>query len=120
MNGEVYTEGQRIGCWEYQRVQKTLENQKVDPGQYWDFYGPIKEYVTLDLDPDKIETDLPGKKLPAGATLVQSGNTVKYVNVMSPIQYSYHIYIPATIKYGWGTLNQTLEITVNPVKTVAE
>lgn len=120
MNGEVYTEGQRIGCWEYQRVQETLENQKVDPGQYWDFYGPIEEYVTLDLDPDKIETDLPGKKLPAGATLVQSGNTVKYVNVMSPIQYSYHIYIPATIKYGWGTLNQTLEITVNPVKSVAE
>lgn len=120
MNGEVYTAGQRIGCWEYQRVEETLKNQEVDPGQYWNFYGPIDEYVTLDLDPKKVSTDLPDKVLPAGATLVQSGNTVKYVNVMSPIQYSYHIYIPATIKYGWGTLNQTLEITVNPVKTVAE
>ena len=118
MNGEVYTEGQRIGCWEYQRIQETLKNQKVDPGQYWDFYGPIDESVTLDVT--KAYTDLADTKLPAGATLVQSGNTVKYVNVMSPIQYSYHIYIPATIKYGWGTLNQTLVIKVNPVGTVAE
>ena len=118
MNGEVYTEGQRIGCWQYQRVEETLENQEVDPGQYWNFYGPIDEYVTLDTE--KVYTDLPDKKLPAGATLVQSGNTVKYVNVMSPIQYSYHIYIPATIKYGWGTLNQTLVIKANPVGTVAE
>ena len=118
MNGEVYTEGQRIGCWEYQRIQETLKNQKVDPGQYWDFYGPINEFVTLDVT--KAYTDLADKKLPSGVELIPAENTVKYVNVMSPIQYSYHIYIPATIKYGWGTLNQTLVIKVNPVGTVAE
>lgn len=118
MNGEVYTEGQRIGCWEYQRIQETLKNQKVDPGQYWDFYGPIDEFVTLDVT--KAYTDLADKKLPSGVELIPAENTVKYVNVMSPIQYSYHIYIPATIKYGWGTLNQTLVIKVNPVGTVAE
>ena len=118
MNGEVYTEGQRIGCWEYQRVQETLTGQMVDPGQYWDFYGPIDEFVTLDVA--KAYTDLADKKLPSGVELIPAGNTVKYVNVMSPIQYSYHIYIPATIKYGWGTLDQTLVIKVNPVGTVAE
>ena len=118
MNGEVYTEGQRIGCWQYQRREETLTGQMVDPGQYWDFYGPIDEYVTLDLD--KVYTDLSDKKLPSGVELIPDGNTVKYVNVMSPIQYSYNIYIPATIKYGWGTLNQTLVIKVNPVGTVAE
>ena len=118
MNGEVYTEGQRIGCWQYQRREETLTGQMVDPGQYWDFYGPIDEDVTLDLD--KVYTDLSDKKLPSGVELIPDGNTVKYVNVMSPIQYSYNIYIPATIKYGWGTLNQTLVIKVNPVGTVAE
>ena len=118
MNGEVYTEGQRIGCWEYQRIQETLKNQKVDPGQYWDFYGPIDEFVTLDVT--KAYTDLADKKLPSGVELIPAENTVKYVNVMSPIQYSYHIYIPAKITYGWGTLNQTLVIKVNPVGTVAE
>lgn len=122
MNGEIYTPGQRIGCWEYQRVKDIVKNEEVDPGQYWYFYGiddkGIDKYVTLDLE--NVTTDLADGKLPSGVELVDLGNTVKYVNVMSPIQYSYHIYIPATINYGWGTLADTLVIKVNPVGTVAE
>ena len=118
MNGEIYTAGQRIGCWEYQRVQDRIVNEEVDPGQYWYFYGPIDEYVTLDVT--KAYTDLADGKLPSGVELTYEKNTLKYVNVMSPIQYSYHIYIPATINYGWGTLADTLVIKVNPVGTVAE
>lgn len=118
MNGEVYTAGQRIGCWEYQRVADITVNEEVVAGQYWLFYGPIDKYVTLDLK--NVTTDLADGKLPSGVELIDLGNTVKYVNVMSPIQYSYHIYIPATINYGWGTLADTLVIKVNPVGTVAE
>lgn len=116
MNGEVYTEGQRIGCWEYQKYQ--WEEKQTVPGQYWDFYGKIDDYVTLDLD--KAWTSLENGEFPSGAELKQTGNTVKYVNVMSPIHYVYYIYIPASIKYGWGTLNQTLVIKVNPVGTIAK
>lgn len=115
-NGEVYTEGQRIGCWEYQKYQ--WEEEQTVPGQYWDFYGKIDGYVTLDLD--KAWTSLENGEFPSGAELIQTGNTVKYVNVMSPIHYVYYIYIPASIKYGWGTLNQTLVIKVNPVGTIAK
>lgn len=118
MNGEIYTPGQRIGCWEYQRVQDIVKNEEVDPGQYWYFYGLIDPYVTLDLK--NVTTDLADGKLPSGVELTYEKNTLKYVNVMSPIQYSYHIYIPATINYGWGTLADTLVIKVNPVGTVAE
>lgn len=116
MNGEVYTEGQRIGCWEYQKYQ--WEEVQTVPGQYWDFYGPIDPYVTLDID--NAWTSLENGDFPSGAELIQTGNTVKYVNVMSPIHYEYYIYIPASIKYGWGTLNQTLKIKVNPVRTIAK
>ncbi|MGM9737303.1 MAG: hypothetical protein ACI3ZT_02695 [Candidatus Cryptobacteroides sp.] len=114
-NGEVYTEGQRIGCWEYQKYQ--WEEVQTVPGQYWNYYGPMNGVI---LDLDNVSTNLPDGKLPAGASLQQSGNTVKYMNVQSPIQYSYYIYIPATFNYGWGTLAETLVIKVNPVGTVAE
>lgn len=116
VNGEVYTEGQRIGCWMYQKYQ--YEEVQTVPGQYWDFYGPIDPYVTLDID--NAWTSLENGDFPSGAELIQTGNTVKYVNVMSPIHYEYYIYIPASIKYGWGTLNQTLTIKVNPVGTIAK
>ncbi|MGM9742600.1 MAG: hypothetical protein ACI3ZC_06030 [Candidatus Cryptobacteroides sp.] len=114
-NGEVYTEGQRIGCWEYQKYQ--WEEVQTVPGQYWNYYGPMNGVI---LDLGNVSTNLPDGKLPAGASLQQSGNTVKYMNVQSPIQYSYYIYIPATFNYGWGTLAETLVIKVNPVGTVAE
>lgn len=113
---EVYTEGQRIGCWMYQKYQ--YEEVQTVPGQYWDFYGEIDPYVTLDIK--SAWTSLEKGKFPSGAELIQTGNTVKYVNVMSPIHYEYYIYIPASIKYGWGTLNQTLTIKVNPVGTIAK
>lgn len=116
VNGEVYTEGQRIGCWMYQKYQ--YEEVQTVPGQYWDFYGEINPYVTLDIE--SAWTSLEKGKFPSGAELIQTGNTVKYVNVMSPIHYEYYIYIPASIKYGWGTLNQTLTIKVNPVGTIAK
>ena len=115
---DVYTVGQRIGCWEWQKYSWT--EVKPVAGQYWDFYGPFSD-VVLDLANNykNVTTDLPDGKLPSKATLEQrSGYTLYYENVQSPIQYSYHIFIPASIQYGWGVLNGTLTITVNPVSTI--
>ena len=54
-------------------------------------------------------------QLPSGVTLVQDGTSVKYVNVGSPVRYAYNIYIPATMKYGFGVLTGELVIKVNPI-----
>lgn len=119
-SSDVYTEGQRIGCWQWQRATVT---PGMTPGRFWDFYGvftPADDVVLhLDRNPDgsykHVTTDLPDGKLPSKATLKQlPGYKLFYDNVMSPIQYTYHIYIPASIEYGWGVLNQTLVITVDP------
>lgn len=110
--------GDRVGCWQWTKASVEWTSMNFDPGQYWFFYGPISQNVVLDLD--DVTTDLPDKKLPAGASLVQTGNTLKYENVLSPIQHSYHIFIPATVTYGWGTLNSTMTILVKPVATIGE
>lgn len=119
-SSDVYTEGQRIGCWQWQKWATVTPGT---PGRFWDFYGvftPADDVVLhLDRNPDgsykHVTTDLPDGKLPSKATLKQlPGYKLFYDNVMSPIQYTYHIYIPASIEYGWGVLNQTLVITVDP------
>ncbi len=107
-------EGYTDGCWTWTKY--AINKTDTAAGQYWDFYGPIDEYVTLATDKAKTNLDYFGNKLPSGATLVQDGHTVRYENVQSPIQYTYTITIPATINYGWGTLNTELVLTVNPVK----
>lgn len=120
-SSDVYTEGQRIGCWQWQKWATVTPG--MTPGRFWDFYGvftPADDVVLhLDRNPDgsykHVTTDLPDGKLPSKATLTQKpGYKLFYDNVMSPIQYTYHIYIPASIEYGWGVLNQTLVITVDP------
>ena len=120
-SSDVYTEGQRIGCWQWQKWANVTPG--TAPGRFWDFYGvftPADDVVLhLERNPDgsykHVTTDLPGGKLPSKATLEQRpGYKLFYMNVMSPIQYTYHIYIPASIEYGWGVLNQTLVITVDP------
>jgi hypothetical protein len=113
---EQLKEGDRVGCWQWTKASYTWNQPVWEAGQYWFFYGPISQNVVLDLD--KVTTDLADKKLPAGASLVQTGNTLKYENVLSPIQYPYHIFIPATVEYGWGTLNSTMTILVKPVATI--
>jgi hypothetical protein len=113
---EQLNEGDRVGCWQWTKASYTWNQPVWEAGQYWSFYGPIGAKVDLDLD--KVTTDLADKKLPAGASLVQTGNTLKYENVLSPIQYPYHIFIPATVTYGWGTLNSTMTILVKPVATI--
>lgn len=113
---EQLNEGDRVGCWQWTKASATWNQPVWEAGQYWFFYGPIDANVVLDLD--KVTTDLADKKLPAGASLVQTGNTLKYENVLSPIQYPYHIFIPATVTYGWGTLNSTMTILVKPVATI--
>lgn len=110
---DVYTVGQRIGCWEWQKWSKF--NTVPVAGQYWDFYGKFEDIV---LDVENVTTDLADKKLPSGASLYSDGMKLKYENVLSPIQYGYNIFIPASINYGWGTLNSTLTIHVNPVSTI--
>ena len=120
-SSDVYTEGQRIGCWQWQKWATVTPG--ITPGRFWDFYGvftPADDVVLhLDRNPDgsykHVTTDLPDGKLPSKATLTQKpGYKLFYDNVLSPIQYTYHIYIPASIEYGWGVLNQTLVITVDP------
>ena len=120
-SSDVYTEGQRIGCWQWQKWANVTPG--MTPGRFWDFYGvftPADDVVLhLDRNPDgsykHVTTDLPDGKLPSKASLKQlPGYKLFYDNVLSPIQYTYHIYIPASIEYGWGVLNQTLVITVDP------
>lgn len=120
-SSDVYTEGQRIGCWQWQKWATVTPG--MTPGRFWDFYGVFKPaddvVLHLDRNPDgsykHVTTDLPDGKLPSKASLEQRpGYKLFYDNVLSPIQYTYHIYIPASIEYGWGVLNQTLVITVDP------
>lgn len=112
-SSDVYTEGQRIGCWQWQKWATVTPG--MTPGRYWDFYGVFTPADDVVLDLTKVTTDLPDGKLPSKATLTHKpGYKLFYDNVLSPIQYSYHIYIPASIEYGWGVLNQTLVITVDP------
>ena len=112
-SSDVYTEGQRIGCWQWQKWANVTPG--MTPGRYWDFYGVFTPADDVVLDLTKVTTDLPDGKLPSKATLTQKpGYKLFYDNVLSPIQYTYHIYIPASIEYGWGVLNQTLVITVDP------
>ena len=112
-SSDVYTEGQRIGCWQWQKWANVTPG--MTPGRYWDFYGKFIPADDVVLDLTKVTTDLPDGKLPSKATLTQKpGYKLFYDNVLSPIQYTYHIYIPASIEYGWGVLNQTLVITVDP------
>ena len=112
-SSDVYTEGQRIGCWQWQKWATVTPG--TAPGRYWDFYGVFTPADDVVLDLTKVTTDLPDGKLPSKATLKQlPGYKLFYDNVLSPIQYTYHIYIPASIEYGWGVLNQTLVITVDP------
>ena len=99
--------GQTVGCYEW--TLKSAPDTKVVPGQYWNYYGPISE-VTLDVK--NVKTNLPDEKLPAKASLVQTGTTVTYMNVESPINSDYKLFIPAKVTYGWGTINATLEIDV--------
>ena len=106
---DVYAACANTGGFSAEQLKKNEENAYK--------LGAV-QYVTLDVT--KAYTDLADGKLPSGVELTYEKNTLKYVNVMSPIQYSYHIYIPATINYGWGTLADTLVIKVNPVGTVAE
>ena len=110
-NFEGTSYGQKSGCWEWTKT--TFSSSVINLGQYWFYYG---EFSEVKLDIDKVTTDLKynGGKLPDKATLEQVGNTVKYVNVKSPIEYAYKIFIPATVNYGWGTTSSTLTITVNP------
>ena len=99
--------GQTVGCYEW--TLKSAPDTEVVPGQYWKYYGPISE-VTLDVK--NVKTNLPDEELPAKASLVQTGTTVTYMNVESPINSDYKLFIPAKVTYGWGTINATLEIDV--------
>lgn len=105
--------GQKIGCWEWSK--SVFSTSGLNLGQYWFFYGQFSD-VKLDVTKVRTNLDYNGGKLPDNATLEQvpNTNTVKYVNVNSPIEYTYELYIPASVNYGWGTLNAVLTITVNP------
>lgn len=105
--------GQVIGDWTWTVV--ITSSQEWAAGQYWDFYGPFSSIVA-DIAGVTTNLDYNGGQLPADVTLEQIGNTVKYVNVGAPVGYSYEIYIPVSVNYGWGELKSQLTITVDPVK----
>ena len=108
--------GQTVGCWQW--TDKVVSETVNVPGAYWNFYGPFGE---LTLDIDNATTDLEnGGKLPSNITLVQDGYTVKYENIGTPVSRIYHITIPASINYGWGTATDNLVIEVNPAAGIAE
>ena len=108
--------GQTVGCWQW--TDKVVSETVNVPGAYWNFYGPFGE---LTLDIDNATTDLDnGGKLPSNITLVQDGYTVKYENIGTPVSRIYHITIPASINYGWGTATDNLVIEVNPAAGIAE
>ena len=107
----VHQVGDKDGCWTWKEIKAF---DIVQTGQYWNFYGPFGD-VKLDLDNVKTNLQYNNYQLPVLVTLEQIGNTVKYVNVGSPIKDEYMIMIPATISYGWGILSGTLTITVKPV-----
>ena len=126
-------EGQRVGCYEWTKWERIVNYPQPHPGQYWFFYGPISTSVELDLTTEEkvidgvtvtvyknVTTDLSDGKLPSGVSLRQEGNVLYYENALEPIQYPYHIYIPAKVTYGWGELNSTMTVTVNPVATIAQ
>lgn len=107
----VHQVGDKDGCWTWKEIKAF---DIVQTGQYWNFYGPFGD-VKLDLGNVKTNLQYNNYQLPVSVTLEQIGNTVKYVNVGSPIKDEYMIMIPATISYGWGILSGTLTITVKPV-----
>ena len=74
--------GQTSGCWEW--TKKEWTRPEWNAGQYWFFYGPFSD-VTVNVNEATTSLEYNGNKLPDGATLVQEGNTVKYVNVGSPV-----------------------------------
>ncbi len=112
-SSDAIQEGYTVGCWTWTKF--TYPYYDYDLGQYWQFYGPISDIV---FDTAKVSTNLADKKLPSGASLVQDGYKLKYKNVLSPVLKSYEIYVPVSIKYGWGVLTDTLTITVIPQNSV--
>lgn len=107
-NGQLSNKGQ----WEW--TVWTWNDWDWSAGQYWAYYGPFSS-ITADVDNVTTNLEYNGNKLPADVTLVQEGNTVKYVNTGSPVGSQYEIYVPVSVNYGWGTVETTLTITVKPV-----
>ena len=110
-NREGTQDGEIVGCWQW--IAKENTQIVTTYGAYWDFYGVFGE-LKLDVANATTNLEYNGGKLPSNVTLTQVGNTVKYENIGTPVGYSYEIYIPASISYGWGTAETTLTITVNP------
>lgn len=109
---EGTTDGQMSGCWRWN--VRTYPAMDWVEGQFWDYYGVFGK-VIADVKAATTNLEYRGGQLPAKASLVQDGNTVRYDNAKSPVGYSYEIYVPVSVTYGWGTLNSRLTIKVNPV-----
>lgn len=104
--------GQTSGCWEWHQWEH--DHEVLVPGQFWDYYGEIKN-VVLDINNVSTSLEYNNHKLPDDAVLTQGAtNTVKYENAESNIGYSYTITIPASIEYGWGILKTDLILTAEP------
>ena len=106
--------GERVNEWVW--VENVTTGSTTQPGQYWDFYGPFEIVIESDMTKVSTNLDYNGNVLPKDVSLIPNGFTgVKYVNDGTPITYTYEIYLPITVKYGWGEIKQDLTITVNPV-----
>ena len=105
--------GETSGCWTWAKLE--TDNSHWAAGKYWEFYGQFGD-VELSIKDVYTDIDYNGNKLPnEGITLTQVGNTLQYINAGAKVTSPYIIYIPASIRYGWGTAHATLTVTVNPV-----
>ena len=110
-NGSSY--GDTSGCWIWTKTE--FDASAWTKGQYWNFYGAFGN-VTLNIAKASTDIQYNGNKLPnEDITLKQDGNSLQYVNAGAKVTSPYVIFIPATVKYGWGTASATLAVTVNPV-----
>ena len=103
--------GQVVGDWMWTTV--TWGHPTWNPGQYWFFYGQFG-VITAHVSDATTNLTYNNGQLPADVTLTQSGNTITYVNVGAPVGYTYEIYVPVTVTYGWGEVKAVFTITVLP------
>jgi hypothetical protein len=106
----------RFGTTIQGRTTDLINHYEIDYTTYGTSWAP-----NVVFDVDNVTTSLPGGQLPFGMTLkVDPSSThghhiYKWENATGgSVQNAFEIYIPASIKHKWGTLEGKITIVVNP------
>lgn len=106
----------RFGATIQGRTTGLIDHYEIDYTTYGTSWAP-----NVVFDVDNVTTSLPGGQLPFGMTLkVDPSSThghhiYKWENATGgSVQNAFEIYIPASIKHKWGTLEGKITIVVNP------